>query len=57
VGGFLDLQYTKIKELPQGLIVGKYMDITGTPISEKYTEEEVRRMVPSVGSVFWMKSK
>jgi hypothetical protein len=33
------------------------MELTGTPISKKYTEEEVRRIVPSVGTVFWMKSK
>jgi len=53
VGGHLDLDYTSIQSLPPNLKVGDNLYLRGTPISKKYTEEEVRKMVPGVkGDIF-----
>ena len=48
VGGGLYLVNTSIQSLPPGLKVGGDLYLRGTPISIKYTEEEVRKMVPGV---------
>ena len=44
----LDLGYTKIKSLPDNLSVGGNLYLGYTPISKKYSEEEIRGMVPQV---------
>ena len=48
VGGYLDLEDTKITSLPNNLKVGGYLDLEDTPISQKYTQEEIRQMIPGV---------
>jgi hypothetical protein len=48
VGGYLDLDNTKISTLPNDLKVGGDLDLRNTPISEKYSEEEIKKMVPGV---------
>ena len=48
VGGYLHLGGTSIQSLPPGLKVGGDLNLEGTPISKKYTEEEIRKMVPGV---------
>jgi hypothetical protein len=48
VGGKLLLSNTPIQSLPDDLEVGGNLYLRGTPISKKYTEEEVRKMVPGV---------
>jgi len=53
VGGYLDLDDTPIQSLPPNLKVGGGLNLSNTPISKKYTEEEVRKMVPGVeGHIF-----
>jgi hypothetical protein len=53
VGGSLDLRGTPIQSLPDGLKVGGNLYLKNTPISKKYTEEEIRKMVPGVkGSIY-----
>jgi hypothetical protein len=42
VNGTLYISWSKIEELPDNLVVGGNCFINGTPLSEKYTEEEVR---------------
>ena len=48
VGGYLDLRNTPITSLPDNLQVGGILDLRDTPISKKYTEQEIRQMVPGV---------
>ena len=48
VGGDLWLSRSKIQELPDGLVVKGNLWLDKTPISEKYSKEEVRKMVPGV---------
>ncbi len=48
VRGNLFLGDTPIQSLPSGLKVGGHLLLRDTPISKKYTEEEVRKMVPGV---------
>jgi len=45
VGGSLDLAYTSIKSLGNLTSVGGDLYLHDTPLSEKYTEEEIRQMV------------
>ena len=45
VGGFLDLQGTYIESLGNLQSVGGDLYLYETPISEKYSEEEIRQMV------------
>ena len=49
VGGRLDLNSTKITSLPDGLKVGGYLYLPNTPLSEKYTKEEIRKMIEDKG--------
>jgi len=44
----LHLHGSLIKSLPPDLKVKKYINIGKTPLSEKYTEEEIRQMVPGI---------
>jgi len=48
VGGYLDLYKTPITSLPNNLKVGGYLNLMSTSISQKYSEEEIRKMVPGV---------
>lgn len=48
VGGDLNLYNTSIQSLPNGLTVGGYLNLGDTPLSKKYTEEEIKAMVPGV---------
>jgi len=48
VRGYLYLYGTKITSLPQDLIVRRYVDLRNTPLSKKYSEEQIRQMVPGV---------
>ena len=45
---YLDLTNTPIKELPSGLKVGGNLGLSGTPIAEKYTKEQLVKMLPNV---------
>jgi hypothetical protein len=48
VGRNLYLNNTPITSLPDNLKVGEGLYLTNTPLSEKYSEEEIRKMVPGV---------
>ena len=48
VGGFLDLYNTKITSLPQDLKVSGDLNLSNTPLSKKYSEEQIKQMVPGV---------
>ena len=48
VGGNLYLNNTPIQSLPNGLKVGGDLYLFNTPLSEKFTEEEIKAMVPGV---------
>jgi hypothetical protein len=51
--GNLDLRNTPITSLPDNLKVGRGLDLYNTPISKKYTKEEIQQMVPKVkGKIF-----
>jgi hypothetical protein len=49
VGGSLYLSNTEITSLPDGLKVGGGLSLRNTPLSEKYTEEEIRKMIEDKG--------
>ncbi len=51
VGGFLDLWGTDIKTLGKLEYVGGYLDLDNTPLSEKYSEDDIRKMVKVVGII------
>lgn len=44
----LDLNNTSISSLPNDLQVGGDLILSNTPLSKKYTEEEIKQMVPGV---------
>ena len=48
VGGNLDLASTPITSLPDNLKVGGNLDLYNTQLSQKYTEEDIKKMVPGV---------
>ena len=50
VRGGLYLKNTPIQSLPPDLKVGGYLNLKNTPISKKYTEDEIRKMIPGVKS-------
>ena len=52
VGGFLDLQGTYIESLGNLQSVGVFLDLRETPISKKYSEEEIRQMVNVGGEIY-----
>ena len=53
IGGNLDLFGKPIKSLGNLQSVGGYLNLWGTPLSKKYTEEQIREMV-DVGSRIYM---
>ena len=52
VGGYLDLQVTYIESLGNLQSVGGDLYLYETPISEKYSEEEIRQMVNVEGDIY-----
>ena len=53
VGGYLDLDNTPIQSLPNDLEVGGSLWLRNTPLSEEYTTEEIKAMVPGVkGNIY-----
>jgi len=50
VGGWLSLEKSSIKSLGNLTSVGDTLDLRDTPLSEKYTEKEIRQMVNVGGS-------
>jgi hypothetical protein len=52
VGGFLFIYRAKIESLGNLTSVGGYLDLMGTPLSNKYSEEEIRKMVKVVGDIY-----
>jgi hypothetical protein len=40
---------TKITSLPNNLTVGGYLYLYYTPLAEKYTKEEIKRMIEDKG--------
>jgi hypothetical protein len=48
VEGNLDLFGTRIISLPDNLSVRGYLDLKNTPLSKKYSKDEIRAMVPNV---------
>ena len=53
VGGDLDLEYSKIKDLGNLISVGGHLYLTDTPLSKKYSEEEIRSMVEVGRSIYF----
>ena len=49
VGGSLDLYYTKIAQLPNNLKVGGNLWLSNTPLSEKYSKEQIRQIIEDKG--------
>jgi hypothetical protein len=55
VGDTLDIRYTQIDSIPNNLKIGGNskeggtLMIEGTPLSEKYTEEQIRSMIEEKG--------
>ena len=49
VGGNLWLYVSKIQEIPDNLYVGGYLHISETPLSKKYSHEEIREIITSKG--------
>ena len=52
VGGYLNLAFTKIQSLGNLTSVEGYLDLINTPLSKKYSEEEIRSMVEVGGNVY-----
>ena len=49
VVGSLDLRRTPIASLPAGLHVGGFLNLKDTKIAEKYSAEEIRKMIEDTG--------
>jgi hypothetical protein len=45
----LDLENTKITSLPDNLTVGRSLNLINTPLSEKYSREQIRKMIEDKG--------
>ena len=52
VDGDLDLGYSNIKSLGNLTSVGGYLGLLDTPISNEYSEEEIRQMVNVSGNIY-----
>jgi len=53
VGGGIYSYDTEITALPKDLKVGSFLDLSNTPLSKKYSEEQIKQMVPGVkGSIY-----
>ena len=51
VEGTLNLSNTKITSLPDNLKVGDFLILLKTPLAEKHTEEEIRKMKELLGGI------
>jgi len=51
VGGGLGLAETNVETLGNLEYVGGYLDLQNTPLSEKYAEDDIRKMVKVVGVI------
>lgn len=49
VAGYLRLNNSSVQFLPKGLKVGWSLQARETPLSKKYTEEEIRKMIEDGG--------
>ena len=49
VGGNFDLEDIKITSLPDNLKVGGYLNLGNTPLSKKYSKEEIKKMIEDKG--------
>ena len=49
VGGFLDLRYTQITSLPDNLHVELRIYLKNTPLADKYSKEQIRKMIKEKG--------
>ena len=49
VGGDLDLEKSSITSLPNNLKVGGNLYLADTPLSKKYSKEEIRQMIEDKG--------
>ncbi len=52
VGGYLSLDGATIESLGNLISVGGNMDLEGTPLSKKYTEDQIRQMVKVGGDIY-----
>lgn len=52
VGGFMDASYSGIESIPNDLKVNGSLWLVGTPISKKYTEEQLKQMLPGVEEIY-----
>ena len=52
VSGNLSLEETPIKDLGNLQSVGGGLNLRGTPISKKYSEEQIRQMVQVNGNIY-----
>lgn len=52
--GDLDLSNTPIASLPSGLTVKGSLNLSNTPIARKYSNNQIKNMVPKVkGSIYY----
>ena len=49
IGGYLDIANTSITSLPANLKVERFLYLPNTPLAEKYTEEEIKKMIEDKG--------
>lgn len=49
ISGNLLLSYTKIESLPGNLKVGNSLHLYSTPLSKKYSKEEIKKMIEDKG--------
>ena len=49
VGGGLELYGTPITSLPDDLTVGVFIFLQNTPLSQKYSKDEIRKMIQDKG--------
>jgi hypothetical protein len=49
VVSYLAIERTSIEDIPDKLYVGRNLYINNTPLSNKYTDEEIREMITSKG--------
>lgn len=49
VGRNLNISYNDINAIPDNLYVGGYLVLHNTPLSKKYDEEEIRKMIEDKG--------
>jgi len=52
VGGTIDLSYSSITSLPSDLEVIGTLHLRDTPISKKYTVDQIKKMVPGVMRIY-----